>query len=156
MTTKLNHLNINPEFESLFSFKTEEEKIEHQAQMISYRILSEIEKVCDEKKIKKKDLADMIGTSRSYITQLFNGTKSINTYAMAKFENVLDVTFEIRLKLDEESYGDFIGKQISRDLFVNKRISIPDGSLYFCHHDRGTQEIVEKLETKNSQKQRAA
>lgn len=156
MTTKLNHIIINPEYESLFSFKSEEEKTEHHAQMISYKILSEIEKICDEKEIKKKDLADMIGTSRSYITQLFNGTKSINTYTMAKFENVLNVTFEIRLRLNEESYGDFIGKQFSTDLFINKRLNIPEGALYFFHCTKTTEEIVNNLNTENSQKQVAA
>ncbi|WP_173003185.1 helix-turn-helix transcriptional regulator [Chitinophaga sp. SYP-B3965] len=94
---------INPAFEDLFTFKNEEEKIEHEAAMISFRILSEVEKLCDDRKIKRKDLAEMTGTSKSYITQLFNGKKSINTYFMAKLENVLNVTFETRLKLNKKS-----------------------------------------------------
>lgn len=153
MNTKLNNIVINPEFAHLLSFKNEEEKIEHDAQMISYRILSEVEKLCDDKKIKKKDLAEMVGTSKSYITQLFTGTKNINTYIMAKFENVLDVTFEIKLKLNEESYHEFFSKQIGTEVFTNKRLTTPKGSWYYCDYNKETQEIVNNLETENKQKQ---
>lgn len=96
MSTKLSNAQVNPEFDNLFSFATEEEKIQHQSEMISLRILSEVEKICEERKIKKKDLADKVGTSRSYITQLFRGNKQVNTYIMAKFENALDICFDIR------------------------------------------------------------
>jgi transcriptional regulator with XRE-family HTH domain len=154
MSTKLKNMNINPEFEDMLSFKSEEEKIEHEAQMISYRILSELEKMCDERKIKKKDLAEMTGTSKSYITQLFNGTKSINTYIMAKFENALDISFEIKLRLNEESYGDFLCKQMDADMFSNKRLKAKMGTLYFFQHsNRETKDIVNRLETENETKQ---
>jgi transcriptional regulator with XRE-family HTH domain len=103
MNTKLNSIEINPAFEDLFTFKNKEDKIEHDAQMISYRILSELEKICDQKNISKKALADMVGTSKSYITQLFNGTKSINTSIMAKFEHALDARFEVSFNLNTES-----------------------------------------------------
>jgi transcriptional regulator with XRE-family HTH domain len=153
MSTKLKNIVINPEFKNLLSFKNEGDKIEHDAQMISYRILSEVEKLCDEKKIKKKDLAEMVGTSKSYITQLFNGTKSINTSIMAKFENALDITFEIRLKLNEETYHEFIGKQVSLEIFTNKRFSTPQGALYYYPFDKKTEGIVNNLATESTQKQ---
>lgn len=100
---KFNNIVTNPAFDELIRFKDQDEKLEHDAQMISYRILSEIEKMCDEKKIRKKDLAQMTGTSKSYITQLFNGTKAINASILAKFENALNVTLEIKLKKNEDS-----------------------------------------------------
>lgn len=96
MNTKSKKIVINPEYESLFAFESEKEKIEHNAQMISYRILSEVEKICEIKKLKKKDLAVGIGSSQSFITQLFRGNKSINTQIMAKFEDFLDISFDIR------------------------------------------------------------
>jgi transcriptional regulator with XRE-family HTH domain len=157
MTTKLNNLIINPEFENLLSFKTEEEKLEHDAQMISYRILSAVEKLCDEKKIKKKDLAELTGTSKSYITQLFNGSKSVNTYIMAKFENIFDATFDVRIKLNEESYDQFISKQMSSELFTKKHIPTDEGSWYFCYNKNNSkQNILTELKTENEQKQIAA
>jgi transcriptional regulator with XRE-family HTH domain len=155
MSIKLNNIIINPEFESLFEFKSKEEKIEHDAQMISYRVLSEIEKICDEKNIKKKDLAQMVGTSKSYITQLFNGTKSINTNILAKFENALDVTLDIRLKRNNESYGEFLSKQLNVELFINKRLSTSKGAWYYYEYNKDTEEIINGLETENAQKQLA-
>ncbi|MBX9782777.1 MAG: helix-turn-helix transcriptional regulator [Chitinophagaceae bacterium] len=157
MTTKLNKLIINPEFEDLLAFKSEEEKLEHDAQMISYRVLSAVEKLCDEKKIKKKDLAQLTGTSKSYITQLFNGSKSVNTYIMAKFENIFDATFDVRMKLNEESYDQFISKQMSADLFTKKHIATDEGSWYFCYSKNIAKlNKVSELETESEQKQIAA
>ena len=110
MNTKLNNIQIHPEFEDLFSFQSKEEKIEHDAQMISYRFLSQVEKICEEKNIKKKDLADILGTSRSYITQLFRGNKQVNTYILAKLEDALGISFEINAKLNEDSKEGLLAK----------------------------------------------
>lgn len=94
MNTLSSKMKINPKYQDLVSFKSKEEEIEHAAQMISFRILSEIEKYCFEREIKKKDLAEMMGTSRSYITQLFRGTKQINTVFLAKFEEAFKIKFD--------------------------------------------------------------
>ncbi|MBL0334536.1 MAG: helix-turn-helix transcriptional regulator [Chitinophagaceae bacterium] len=155
MNMKLNNVVINPEYDSLFNFKTKEEKYEHDAQMISYRILSEIEKHCDEKKIKRKDLAEMVGTSTSYITQLFTGVKSVNTTILAKFENALDVSFEIKMKLNSESYQEFIERQFGVDYHI-KEYQYSNERVWCCisniKGNIGT-EIVNNLETENEQKQ---
>jgi len=150
---KLNNVVINPEFETLFHFKNEEEKIEHDAQMISYRILSEIEKYCDEKKIKKKDLALLTGTSKSYITQLFNGTKLINANILAKFENILNVTIEVKLKSLSESYEEFWKKQITNFNFGITHYSAKKGAWYYSKAHSPSENIVSKLKTENTLKQ---
>jgi len=69
--------------------------LDYEKRMVMYRILSEVERVADEKKLNRKDLAALIGTSPSYITQLFRGTKIINIETIAKFQKALDITFEI-------------------------------------------------------------
>lgn len=152
MNTKLKNAQVNPEFASLFSFESNKEKIEHGAQMVSYRILSEVEKLCDEKNIKKKDLAVMVGTSRSYITQLFRGTKQVNTDIMAKFEEALDFTFHIKVKRNEDSQEAFLSKQLPVGFFQNKRLAGNDLVMY-CFKGYGkmdmTREIVQGLETEN-------
>lgn len=151
MDTKLNNMKINPEYETLFSFESEKEKIEHNAQMISYRILSEVEKVCEEKKIKKKTLAEMVGTSRSYITQLFRGTKQVNTDILARFEEALDISFQIKVKLNEETYDAYLAKQIP-GIFFNKNLLPANGYVIYYfeggHKDK-TGEIVKSLERDN-------
>ncbi|RZK20227.1 MAG: XRE family transcriptional regulator, partial [Flavobacterium sp.] len=102
------------------------------ALLISYKILSEVEKVCEEKKIKKKDLAVMIGTSKSYITQLFRGVKQINTLTMAKFEDALQISFEVKARMCDESFEHFLSKQISEEVLTKKRLSGKDGTWYYC------------------------
>lgn len=76
--------------------KIVEVSIDHKAQMLSYRFLSEVERVCEKKKISRSELADLVGTSKSYITQLFRGNKRVNMDMLAKFENVLGITFKIK------------------------------------------------------------
>jgi transcriptional regulator with XRE-family HTH domain len=153
MSIKLNQIVINPAYENLFEFSSEREKLEHNAQMISFRILSEVEKVCDEKKIKKKDLAELTGTSKSYITQLFRGTKSVNTGIMAKFEEVLDFSFNIGIKLDAESYVDYYSKHLPSDMRRSTRRFPASGGTWFFCPNKEANGIVENMRTENKVKQ---
>lgn len=146
MSIKFNDIIINPEFESLFTFKNLEEKIEHDAGMISLRMLSDVEKLCDDRNLKKTDLAGMVGTSKSYITQLFRGDKNINANMMARFENALGITFETRLKPKE-------GEQISDIFFIDKKRSVPQRTWYVSPSDKETEEIISNLETADTLKQ---
>ena len=45
------------------------------AQVLMYRFLTEVEKITEEKNISRRQLAKLVGTSPSYITQLFQGNK---------------------------------------------------------------------------------
>ena len=72
------------------------DNVDHLAQMLSYRFLSEVQKICDKRKISRAELAEMTGVSRSYITQLFRGTKQCNMEILAKFESVLGIQFLIK------------------------------------------------------------
>jgi len=156
MNTKSNNIQISPEYADLFNFANDKEKHEHNAQMISYKILSEVERVCEERKLKKKDLALKIGTSKSYITQLFRGNKSINTQIMAKFEDVLDITFKIDAVFNEEK-TQFIGEDLMLSNFPSTRISTSAGTWYFCYNKKKQEanKIVENLKTENKTKQAA-
>lgn len=98
--------NIAPEFENLFVFKNKEEELEHDAKIIMFQFLSELEKLNAEKPIKKKELAKAIGTSPSYITQLYQGDKLINLMTLAKIQEAYKITFEIKAKLNTENYKD--------------------------------------------------
>ena len=68
---------IKEAFESAFSSIDAKEDFEHNARMIMYRFLSEVERISDEKNLNRKELAALIGTSPSYITQLFRGNKKL-------------------------------------------------------------------------------
>src|SRR5690625_6162954 len=83
---------IRNEFQKLFE-KSPEEQVEHRAQMLSYIFLSEAQKVMDRKGWTRKQLADEIGTSASYLTQLFRGDRLLNFKTVAKIEYALDLKY---------------------------------------------------------------
>jgi transcriptional regulator with XRE-family HTH domain len=112
--------NITPEFENLFTSKSKEEELEHEAKMIMMRFLSELEKLNYEKPLKKKDLAKAINTSPSYITQLYRGDKLINLITLAKIQDAFNITFEIKAKLNSENSTKKIELDQSKFLTTDK------------------------------------
>lgn len=86
--------NIRSEFQKLFE-KPPQEQVEHRAQMLSYIFLSEAQKAMEQKGWTRKQLADEIGTSASYLTQLFRGDRLLNFKTVAKIEMALEIEFEI-------------------------------------------------------------
>ncbi len=92
------------EFEELYNFRDEKEELDHEAHMIMFRFLSEIdENQLTGSKLKKKELASRLGVSPSYITQLYNGDKLLNFTMLAKIQKVFDITFEIKARRNNSS-----------------------------------------------------
>lgn len=83
------------QFNALFDNYTKEERIEKEAFVLHMKIMSEVEKKMEEKKWKKKDLAKAVGTSASYITQLFRGDRMVNLEMVAKFQEAFGGEFVI-------------------------------------------------------------
>lgn len=84
------------EIDNIFTSIDAQNDLVHEKKMIMYRFLSEIERISEEKELNRKDLAALIGTSASYITQLYRGNKVINLETIAKFQKALDFQFEIK------------------------------------------------------------
>jgi len=89
--------NDEDEFNALFEFDSYEAKINHKAHMISFRFLSEVEKMIGGS-FSKKAVSKLLGTSPSYVTQLFRGDKLINLITLAKLEVALNSEFDIVLR----------------------------------------------------------
>jgi DNA-binding Xre family transcriptional regulator len=99
MSTKFkDEYGLNPDFAELFNFPDKEARIEHEAKMLMFKFLSALEKSGKKKKWKKKELALAIGTSPSYITQLYKGDKLINLHTLAKLQEAYEVSFEIKVR----------------------------------------------------------
>lgn len=79
------------------------DKAELGAKMLMAQFLSQIQEEADRRQLRRKDLAEMIGTSASYLTQLFRGHKLMNLTTAAKFQMALDLKFEIREVSREKS-----------------------------------------------------
>jgi ribosome-binding protein aMBF1 (putative translation factor) len=99
MNTSLRHKNeIQQAFREILTPASDKEKLDLETLMLMTGFLSEIEKVCEERGLLKKDLANMIGTSASYVTQLFRGHKIINLETIAKIMLALDIRFDISVR----------------------------------------------------------
>ena len=96
MNTKLNNeQNIKKAFDELFNSFTEEEKLESEARLLMFRFLDVVERKREKLGWSRKQLAQKVGTSASYITQLMQGDKLINMLTLAKMQKVLDIKFDI-------------------------------------------------------------
>ena len=69
----------------------------YNAEMLMYRFLSEVEIITEERKISKKELAKLVGTSPSYITQLYRGNKIASLEFLARLAKVLNIEFNIKV-----------------------------------------------------------
>ena len=75
----------------------ENEQIEFDAIGIQLAFLFKIQDIMDKQGISRSDLAEKMGTSRAYITQLFGAKKFINMKTIAKLQKILDVKVAIDL-----------------------------------------------------------
>jgi transcriptional regulator with XRE-family HTH domain len=66
------------------------------ALVLQDRFVSEIQKKMEESNYTKKKLANNIGVSASYITQVFRGNKFFNLNLLAAIQNILDIDFKIQ------------------------------------------------------------
>lgn len=99
---------MHNEFDSIFNFENKEDKWEVEAKILASKFLSIIQKELDKNDGNRKELAESIGTSASYITQLFRGNKYPNFLTLAKIKEVLNIDFNIALEGE-------INSQISED-----------------------------------------
>jgi len=110
---------ISKEFEDIFSFQNEKEEIEHDAQMLVQKFLEEVEKCFETGPgIKKKDIADALGKSRSFVSQLYSGEKLMNFIHLAQLQKSLNLNFEIKAKLNDTRYSELPSKNSIRS-FMN-------------------------------------
>lgn len=95
MNSKNKKEEIIQRFEELLAFKNESEKLEFEAKKLHLDFIIILSKLIEEQEISKSMLADKLGTSKSYITQLFSGDKMINLVLIARIQRVLKVNFNI-------------------------------------------------------------
>jgi plasmid maintenance system antidote protein VapI len=89
-------------FLDLLKPKSDEDKITFEAQMIHLNLIAEITELMQLHGIaSKKELASLLGTTSSYITQLFSGEKLINLKLLARLQRVFDTKFVI---VPQQSY----------------------------------------------------
>ena len=100
-SSEKNIQNLDLAFDSLFD--NHEVDYDKEAKVLASKVLAEISTITDKKKLNRKSVAKLIGTSASYLTQLYRGTKLLNFITLAKLKDKLDLEFEIKVK--DREYG---------------------------------------------------
>lgn len=90
---------LDSAFEGLFN--NLENDYENEAKIIASKILSEISEIADKKDLNRKNIADLIGTSASYLTQLYRGNKILNLITLAKLKNKLNLNITINISSND-------------------------------------------------------
>ncbi len=86
---------IEAKFNSFFSRLTIENSIEFVAETIHADFICLVEQIMKEQGLSYKELAEKLGTSKGYVSQLFSGKKLVNLEMIARLQKVLDIHFEI-------------------------------------------------------------
>lgn len=96
---------IKASFQKLMNFKDDSEEIDHLAHMISFAFLSEIEKILNDRNLKKNELAALIDVSPSFISQLYQGNKMVSTTVLAKLQKALKIKYKISAIADNNQHS---------------------------------------------------
>lgn len=83
------------EAQSGFYYSEPSSNIDFQSVAIHNTFMVEVEKAMEMRGMTKKELATKVGTSASYITQLFRFDKMVNMEMLAKMKIALDIEFII-------------------------------------------------------------
>ena len=95
MNSKNNIKKIQNNLISFIEFKNDEDKLDFETSVISLDLTDKIEELMKEYKMTKAQLARELKTSKSYITQLFNGDKLINLKLLARIQRIFKVKFYV-------------------------------------------------------------
>ena len=101
----------------LFEEKSFEVEVEREMDLLALCFLSEIEKAADAQGITRKELAERVGTSPSYITQIFRGNKTPNLKILTAMGLAVGRKFDVRAVVCVE--------QSRRDLSKSKTYPTP-------------------------------
>jgi ribosome-binding protein aMBF1 (putative translation factor) len=105
---KLNNNNqeIKEKLELLKSKKTEDQLNQRESLILQGNYLSEIERLSRIYGFNRKELAETIKTSPSYLTQVFRGDKPLNFLTIAKIKRALNLRFYLEGELATEKKTD--------------------------------------------------
>ena len=88
-------MSLANELDELLAFDSSEAQWEHEAQMLAFQFLGRIDKAMADKKMSKKELASRVGTSASFITQVFRGDRKPSWTMLVKMAGALGIRYVV-------------------------------------------------------------
>ena len=95
------------ELNEFLAFRDDEERIEFQAELLHLEFMDQVQEMMNVRGWKKADLAKHLGTSKSYVTQLFTGDKLLNLKMIVKLWKLFDCKLSFSFvseKLDQQKW----------------------------------------------------
>jgi len=86
---------LNSEFDALFDLPGQKQE-EVDALVLAAQFLAVVSETLDARKLSRKDFASLLGTSASWLTQLFRGDKLPSLTMLSRMADVLDIQYDIR------------------------------------------------------------
>lgn len=87
--------SIKNQWDNLFNEISYEDRVSSLADVLALQFLGLVDRKMAHEKISKKELAKKIGTSASFITQMFRGDKKPNWNILAKMSLELGLDFKV-------------------------------------------------------------
>jgi len=122
----------------MLEFKSEREKEKLEEELLNLKFITAIEEIMEQKDVNKTSVAEILNSSRSYVSQLFSGNKMINIKTLSKIQRGLNISFKI-YAIDNKKLEFQI---VNCDL--NKRATIND----YPNPAKETQYIISKIPKK--------
>jgi transcriptional regulator with XRE-family HTH domain len=101
--------SIKNEWENLFNEISYEDRVSSLADILALQFLGLVDRKMELEKISKKELAEKIGTSASFITQLFRGDKKPNWNILARMSMELGLEFKV---MTEEFFQEKVQEEL--------------------------------------------
>lgn len=87
--------SIKSKFSDTLKSLTKEDRLDMEANLLVMQFIGIADERMEEGRISKKELAEKVGTSASYITQVFRANRKPNWLFLAKVQEALDLKFEV-------------------------------------------------------------
>jgi transcriptional regulator with XRE-family HTH domain len=89
---KKNSLN---KLNQMLEFKSSNQKAKLEEELLSLKFIATIEELLEQNDVNRSDLANILDSSKSYVSQVFSGDKMINIRILAKIQRALNVSFKL-------------------------------------------------------------
>lgn len=96
---------VKTAFAKVLNDFSEEELLEMEALAIGHAYLSEAQRIMDESGMLRKDLAERMSVSPSFLTQLFRGDRPVSDYHKAQLAKIFKVQWAVKAVPLVKSYA---------------------------------------------------